>query len=150
MRELRLAEAILALLAPRDRAATAVLGWFAYMLMRLLLTMAFAIAATVVWGLLYVAANHTGLELVVNALSLEQPEGFAPPGQLVACLQLVLAIAAPLVIFLGQWSPPRLPALQIATGTTASALALTLIVLCVLSGAVRERQLSNAASSPAS
>lgn len=54
------------LVAPWTMAASCVVGWFVYMVLSAILALSAYIAVTVVWGILYVFANHTGLELLVD------------------------------------------------------------------------------------
>jgi hypothetical protein len=54
--------------APFSMYAGAGLGWFVYMFASLGLILVGWLLATVLWGLLYVFSNHTGLELLVDLL----------------------------------------------------------------------------------
>jgi hypothetical protein len=162
--------------SPFAMAASAVLGWFLYMAISLVLTFGGVVMGTLAWGILYFGAHHTGLELVVNALKLRLDWPPAPleltywvqpvvmwmaapyqtgrlvtrswPGRELAMsivlilVWVVMASAAPLVIIPGDWTPPGRPGFRIATGTTASPMAMPLMLLFVFLAALRQRQAS--------
>jgi hypothetical protein len=54
--------------APVAMAVSCVAMWFLYMLASLVLAVAGYLAVTLAWGIAYVAANHTGVELLTNVL----------------------------------------------------------------------------------
>jgi hypothetical protein len=56
--------------APLAMALSCAAGWFVYMLMSVVMAFAGYVAATVAWGVAYVFANHTGLELLTRAVNL--------------------------------------------------------------------------------
>jgi len=57
------------LAAPLAMAVCGVAAWFVYMLLSLVLAVVGYVAVTLVWGGAYVAANHTGLELLTDVLN---------------------------------------------------------------------------------
>ena len=54
--------------APLAMAASCAGAWFLYMALSLVLAFLGYVAVTLVWGVLYVFSNHTGLELVTDVL----------------------------------------------------------------------------------
>lgn len=56
------------LFAPLAMAASCAGAWFLYMALSLVLAFVGYVAVTVVWGVLYVFSNHTGLELLTDVL----------------------------------------------------------------------------------
>jgi len=58
------------LTAPVAMAVSCAAAWFVYMLVSVALAFALYVAVTLVWGIVYVFDNHTGLELLTRALNL--------------------------------------------------------------------------------
>jgi hypothetical protein len=54
--------------APITMALSSVMAWFLYMLVSLVVGVAGYVVVTLVWGVAYVLANHTGVELLTEVL----------------------------------------------------------------------------------
>ena len=73
----------------------AVIAWFAYMLVALLLLVAGILVANIAWMSAYVLMNHTGVELVTGWLGWQLQDGWAPPVVTNGVEVFVMAAAAP-------------------------------------------------------
>lgn len=54
--------------APLAKAVSCVVAWFLYMALSVVLGLVGYVAVTVLWGMAYVVAHHTGFELLADAL----------------------------------------------------------------------------------
>ena len=59
--------------APFRMAVSSALAWFVYMFLSLMLAFAGYFVVATIWGIGYMFTNHTGLELLTDALRLEWP-----------------------------------------------------------------------------
>jgi hypothetical protein len=84
--------------APITMALSAVVGWFAYMLIALIWSAVALLALTIAWVPAYIVANHTGLELLLGVLRLRF-EWAPPPASLIHVVELAaLLVVAPLQV----------------------------------------------------
>jgi hypothetical protein len=141
--------------APPGMFGAAVVGWFVYMLASLLFTLAGVLLLYVVWALLYLAASHTGVELITDAagwrVGWPDLDAAAPLVGLVA-----MCLVAP--FWFGRESARRFHGSEVTAGvivalvwqlmavlvpfalfTRATAAIMPVIGVCVIAGAVRAR-----------
>ena len=81
--------------APIAMAIYCAAGWFVYMLLSLAMAFGAYIVVTLAWGAAYVLANHTGLELLTNALRIRFDWPPIPGAATYAIEAVVLFAAAP-------------------------------------------------------
>jgi hypothetical protein len=82
--------------APLSMVAFAVVGWFGYMAITLILGLAAEIVITLCWGLTYFFSHHTGLELLANLLRIRLDWPPPPRGIARVVEATVIWIAAPI------------------------------------------------------
>jgi len=81
--------------APIAMALYCAAGWFVYMSLSLAMAFGAYIVVTLAWGAAYVLANHTGLELLTNALRIRFDWPPIPGAATYAIEAVVLFAAAP-------------------------------------------------------
>lgn len=102
--------------APLSMVAFAVVGWFGYMAITLILGFVAEIVITLCWGLTYFFSHHTGLELLANLLRIRLDWPPPPPGIARGVEAIVIWIAAPIQV--GRLTARRWPGREIAVWLT--------------------------------
>lgn len=143
--------------APIAMAIYCAAGWFVYMLLSLAMAFGAYIVVTLAWGAAYVLANHTGLELLTDALRIRFDWPPIPGAATYAIEVAVLFAAAPFhigrcsafcwrghevsvaVVMLGIWSLMAAFVPLVGVGITARPAMVPVMVMFVLAGALFER-----------
>jgi hypothetical protein len=143
--------------APIAMALYCAAGWFVYMLLSLAMAFAAYIVVTLAWGAAYVLANHTGLELLTNALRIRFDWPPIPGAALYAIQAVVLFAAAPFhigrcsafcwrghevsvaVVMVGVWSLMAAFVPLVGVGISARPSMVPVMVMFALAGALVER-----------
>lgn len=143
--------------APIAMAVYCTAGWFAYMLLSLAMAFAAYIVVTLAWGTAYVLANHTGLELLTDALRIRFDWPPIPGAATYAIEAAVLFAAAPFhigrcsafcwrghevsvaIIMLAIWSLMAAFVPLVGMGVSARPAMVPVMVMFVLAGALFER-----------
>ena len=143
--------------APIAMAIYCAAGWFVYMLLSLAMAFGAYIVVTLAWGAAYVLANHTGLELLTDALRIRFDWPPIPGAATYAIEAVVLFAAAPFhigrcsafcwrghevsvaVVMLGIWSLMAAFVPLVGVGITARPAMVPVMVMFVLAGALFER-----------
>jgi hypothetical protein len=143
--------------APIAMALYCAAAWFVYMLLSLVMAFAAYIVVTLAWGAAYVLANHTGLELLTNALRIRFDWPPIPGAATYAIEAVVLFAAAPFhigrgsafgwrghevsvaVVMLATWSLMAAFVPLVGIGISARPAMVPLMVMFVLAGALFER-----------
>ncbi len=143
--------------APIAMAIYCAAGWFVYMLLSLAIAFGAYIVVTLAWGAAYVLANHTGLELLTDALRIRFDWPPIPGAATYAIEAAVLFAAAPFhigrcsafcwrghevsvaVVMLGIWSLMAAFVPLVGVGITAPPSMVPVMVMFVLAGSLFER-----------
>jgi hypothetical protein len=143
--------------APIAMAVYCTAGWFVYMLLSLAMAFAAYIVVTLAWGTAYVLANHTGLELLTDALRIRFDWPPIPGAATYAIEAAVLFAAAPFhigrcsafcwrghevsvaIIMLAIWSLMAAFVPLVGMGVSARPAMVPVMVMFVLAGALFER-----------
>jgi hypothetical protein len=143
--------------APVAMAVYCAAGWFVYMLVSLVLAFGAYIVVTLAWGAAYVLANHTGLELLTDALRVRFDWPPLPGAATYAIQAVVLFAVAPFhigrcsvfcwrghevsvaVIMLAIWSLMATFVPLVGVGISARPAMVPVMVMFVLAGALFER-----------
>jgi hypothetical protein len=150
--------------APIAMAVYCAAGWFVYMLLSLAMAFAAYIVVTLAWGAAHVLANHTGFELLTNALRIRFDWPPIPGAATYAIEAVVLFAAAPFhigrcsafcwrghevsvaVVMLAIWSLLAAFVPLVGIGISARPAMVPLMVMFVLAGALFERLRPSTAS----
>lgn len=150
--------------APVAMAMYCAAGWFVYMLLSLAMAFAAYIVVTLAWGAAYVLANHTGLELLTDALRIRFDWPPIPSAATYAIEAVALFAAAPFhigrcsafcwrghevsvaVVMLAIWSLMAAFVPLVGVGIAARPAMVPLMVMFVLAGALFERSRLETAS----
>ena len=145
------------MVAPVAMAVSCVAMWFIYMLASLVLAAASYLVITLAWGVGYVAANHTGLELLTDALRLRFDWPPIPDAATYMIQAVVLFALAPFVlgrssalyrrghevslavVMLIVWSAMATFVPLVGVGISARPVMVPVMVMFVLAGALFER-----------
>ena len=143
--------------APIAMTVSCAMAWFLYMLVSLVLGFLGYVAVTVVWGIAYVFATHTGLELLTDVLRIRFSWPPIAPWATYAIQAVVLFGAAPFLIGRGSapywrghelslamvmllvWSIMASLVPLVGVGISASPSMMPVIMTFVLSGALSSR-----------
>jgi hypothetical protein len=143
--------------APIAMAVYCTAGWFVYMLLSLAMAFAAYIVVTLAWGTAYVLANHTGLELLTDALRIRFDWPPIPGAATYAIEAAVLFAAAPFhigrcsafcwrghevsvaIVMLAIWSLMAAFVPLVGMGVSARPVMVPVMVMFVLAGALFER-----------
>jgi hypothetical protein len=151
--------------APIAMAVSCVAAWFVYMLVSLVLGFAAYVAVTLAWGVAYVLANHTGVELLTEALRVRFDWPPIPDAATYVIQAVVLMALAPFqvgrgstffwrghevslaVMILIVWSAMAAFVPLVGIGISARPAMVPVMVMFVLAGALFERFRSSPAVS---
>ena len=143
--------------APLAMAIYCAAGWFVYMLLSLAMAFGAYIVVTLAWGAAYVLANHTGLELLTDALRIRFDWPPIPGAATYAIQAVVLFAAAPFhigrcsafcwrghevsvaVVMLAIWSLMAAFVPLVGVGISVRPGMVPVMVMVVLAGALFER-----------
>jgi hypothetical protein len=143
--------------APLAKAMACIVAWFLYTALSAVLALVGYVAVTVVWGMAYVFAHHTGLELLTDVLRIRFDWPPIPDWATYAIQAVVLFALAPLQIGRGStrfwrghevsfalvtlivWTPMSMFVPLVGIGIGVSPPMVPLMVLFVLVGALFER-----------
>ncbi len=150
--------------APVTMAISCVGAWFVYMLLSAVLVLAGYVVVTLAWGIAYVLNNHTGLELLTDALRIRFDWPPIPDAATYAIQAAVLFAIAPFqigrgnawywrahevslaVVMLFVWMAMAAFVPLVGIGITAPPSMVPVMVMFVLAGALFERFRSATAS----
>lgn len=151
--------------APIAMAVSCVAAWFVYMLVSLVLGFAAYVAVTLAWGVAYVLANHTGVELLTDALRVRFDWPPIPDAARYVIQAVVLMALAPFQVGRGStffwrghevslafmilivWSAMAAFVPLVGIGISARPAMVPVMVMFVLAGALLERFRSSPAAS---
>ena len=145
------------LTAPLAMAVSCAAAWFVYMLVSVVLAFTVYVAVTLAWGTAYVFANHTGLELLTDALRIRLDWPPIPDAATYVVQAAVLFAIAPFqigrssryfwrghevslaVVMLIVWSAMATVVPLVGVGISARPAMVPVMVMFVLAGALFER-----------
>jgi hypothetical protein len=143
--------------APIAMAVSCIVAWFLYMLLSVVLALAGYVAVTLAWGIAYVLANHTGVELLTDALRVRFDWPPIPDAATYVVQAIVLFAIAPFqigrgsrcfwrghevslaVVMLIIWSAMATFVPLVGVGISARPAMVPVMVLFVLAGGLFER-----------
>jgi hypothetical protein len=143
--------------APIAMAISCIVAWFLYMLLSVVLALAGYVVVTLVWGIAYVLANHTGVELLTDALRVRFEWPPIPDAATYVVQAVALFAIAPFqigrgsrcfwrghevslaVVMLIIWSAMATFVPLVGVGISARPAMVPVMVLFVLAGALLER-----------